>query len=267
MTPLGAITILHWVMARGFEAIDLDKARDDVRQAYTATAGRVAKHGFRDNPTYIATKALVDWDLLEGIDLGGKEVLNVGCLEPIDEMHFARHVRRWVAVDVHPDVVRMADRIAREEMPADLYGRLAFQVEDATRLSFPDQSFDVAVSYSTIEHIPGAAARRAALAEMARVLRPGGHLVVTVPNRFSTFLFAHLRNRAGSSDYGYCYLYSPLELKRDLRACGLTIVRFSSEWHGLLTMPSFMPGFVKSLVFPFVYLGERIGCLALKAAP
>ena len=249
---------------KSFEAIDLDKARADVRRAYSATAGRAAERGFRDNPTYIATKALVDWDLLEGVDLRGSSVLNVGCLEPIDEMHFARHVRRWVAVDIHPDVVRMADRIARDEMPPDLYARLAFQVEDATRLSFPDATFDVAVSYSTIEHIAGADDRRAALREMTRVVRPGGHVVITVPNRYSTFLFAHLRNRKGASDYGYSYLYAPRELKRDLRACGLEVLRFSSEWHGLLTMPSFMPGWVKSLVFPIVYFGERIGCLARK---
>jgi len=249
------------------EAIDLEKARDDVRRAYTATAARVTERGFRDNPTYLATKALVDWDLLEEVDLRGRDVLNVGCLEPIDEKQFVRHVRRWVAVDIHPDVVRMADRIAREELPPDLYARLAFQVDDATRLSFRDGSFDVAVSYSTIEHIPGAEARRTALREMTRVVRPGGHVVVTVPNKFSTFWFADRRNRAGSSDYGYCHLYSPRELKRDLRACGLEILRFSSEWHGLLTMPSFIPGPLKNLLFPLVYLGERIGCLARKAGP
>lgn len=251
-------------MASRTGAVDLDRTRDVVHQAYTSTAARLLERGFRDNPTYIATKALVDWDLLEGIDLAGKSVLNVGCLEPIDEMHFARHVERWTAVDVHPDVIGMAETIARREMPPDQYRKLVFRVEDATRLTFADATFDVAVSYSTIEHIPGAEARRKAFAEMARVVRPGGHIAVTVPNRYSTFLPAHLRNRRGSSDYGYCHLYAPRELKRDLRACGLEIVRFSSEWHGLLTMPSFLPGFLKGLIFPLVYFGERIGCLARK---
>jgi len=264
LTALDPITILNPVDTMSLETVKLEKARDDVRQAYSATAARAAVRGFRDNPTYVATKALVDWDLLEGIDLQGKDVLNVGCFDPIDEMHFVRHVRSWVAIDVHPDVVRMADGIAREELPSHLYARLAFQVDDATRLSFPDNSFDVAVSYSTIEHIPGAENRRAAIREMARVLRPGGHLVVTVPNKFSTFLFAHLRNRSGSSDYGYCHLYSPRELKREVRACGLDVLRFSSEWHGILTLPSFMPKLVKDLLYPLVYLGERIGCLARK---
>ena len=82
--------------------------------------------------------------------------------------------------------------------------------------------------------------------------------------KFSTFLFAHRRNKAGSSDYGYCHLYAPGELKRNLRACGLEVLRFSSEWHGILTLPSFLPGPMKNLLFPLVYFGERIGCLARK---
>ena len=247
-----------------FEARDLDRARAKVLAAYSANAARVEARGFRHNPTYMATKALVDWDLVEEADPSGKDVLNVGCFEPIDEMHFAGRVRSWTAVDVNPDALAMAQQITRQELPARLQQRLSFRQEDATRLSFPDRSFDLAVSFSTIEHIPGADNRRAALREMARVVRPGGHLVVTVPNRFSTFLIAHLRNRRGRSDYGFSYLYSPFELKREVRACGLRILRFSSEWRALLTMPSFMPKPVKDLLFPLLYLGERIGCLARK---
>jgi SAM-dependent methyltransferase len=247
-----------------FEARDVERARSEVRAAYSANAARIEAKGFRDNPTYLATKALVDWDLLEDLDLERSDVLNVGCFEPIDEMHFARRVRSWTAIDVNPDAIEVAGRILSRELAPALAGRVRLRVEDATRMSFPDASFDVAASFSTIEHIPGAENRRAALAEMIRVLRPGGHLVVTVPNRCSTFLLAHLRNRRTRSDYGYSYLYGPFELKRLLRGLGLTILRFSSEWRGLLVMPSFMPKPIKDLLFPLVHFGERIGCLARK---
>lgn len=248
----------------GFEAQDVARARAEVLDAYSANAARIEDKGFRDNPTYLATKALVDWDLLEDLDIEHSDVLNVGCFEPIDEMHFAHRVRSWTAIDVNPDAIGVAQRIVRRELGAGLHERLRFCVEDAMRMSFPDASFDIAASFSTIEHIPGAENRQAALREMVRVLRPGGHLVVTVPNRYSTFLFAHLRNRRTQSDYGYSYLYSPLELKREVRKLGLQILRFSSEWRGLLVMPSFMPKPLKDLLFPLVYLGERIGCVARK---
>ncbi|MFQ5876384.1 MAG: class I SAM-dependent methyltransferase [Acidobacteriota bacterium] len=250
-----------------FEAKDAARAEERVRSAYSANAARVEARGFRDNPIYLATKALVDWDLLEDIDLGTKDVLNVGCFEPIDEIHYARRVRSWTAIDVNPEAIAMARRIVDRELGPRLRERLRFRVEDATRLSFPDASFDVAVSFSAIEHIPAAPRRRAAMREMARVLRPGGHMIVTVPNRYSTFLLAHLRNLKRGSDYGYSYLYGPLELKRDMRSAGLRILRFSSEWRALLVMPSFMPKPFRDLLFPLVYFGERIGCLARKPAP
>ncbi len=57
---------------------------------------------------------------------------------------------------------------------------LTFQVADGRSLDFEDESFDHAYSISVLEHIPGDG-DAAALRELARVLRPGGRIVVTLP--------------------------------------------------------------------------------------
>jgi SAM-dependent methyltransferase len=57
---------------------------------------------------------------------------------------------------------------------------LDFQVADGRRLPFADETFDHAYSISAIEHIAEDGDFRA-LAELARVVRPGGRIVVTVP--------------------------------------------------------------------------------------
>ena len=49
---------------------------------------------------------------------------------------------------------------------------------DATRLPFPDDTFDRVIASEVLEHIPDDAA---ALAELVRVLQPGGTIAVTVP--------------------------------------------------------------------------------------
>jgi SAM-dependent methyltransferase len=51
-------------------------------------------------------------------------------------------------------------------------------------LPYPDNSFDLLLSHEVIEHVQD---DRAAAAEMARVLRPGGRAVIFAPNRLYPF--------------------------------------------------------------------------------
>ena len=57
-------------------------------------------------------------------------------------------------------------------------GLTAARLYDGSRLPFDDAEFDVACAFDVIEHIPDDVA---ALRDMARVVRPGGRLVLTVP--------------------------------------------------------------------------------------
>ncbi len=50
---------------------------------------------------------------------------------------------------------------------------------NALDLEFPDASFDIVFSLSSIEHFGGPQAAATAAREMSRVLRPDGHLVIT----------------------------------------------------------------------------------------
>ena len=56
---------------------------------------------------------------------------------------------------------------------------------DGRRLTFPDDTFDVAYSLSSIEHFGGFDGAAAAVDEMARVVKPGGIVVVATEYRLS----------------------------------------------------------------------------------
>lgn len=83
--------------------------------------------------------------------------------------HAVRRGETWEVVDL--DAHEVAEWRALDP-------RLPIAVADATHLPYPDASFDACVCISVIEHIPGTG-NRLALAEMHRILRPGGRLFVT----------------------------------------------------------------------------------------
>jgi SAM-dependent methyltransferase len=108
-------------------------------------------------------------------------------------------VRKWL--DALPADCRVLDAGCGEGVLLDEYhGRVAIQGVDAfyasprvlqaslTQLPYPDSSFDRALCLDVLEHLTFVD-QPVALAELFRVLRPGGELLVSVPN------LAHLQSR------------------------------------------------------------------------
>jgi SAM-dependent methyltransferase len=80
-------------------------------------------------------------------------------------------------------------------------------------LPFPDAAFDCVAVVDMLEHVPD---ERAFAAELARVLRPGGRLVVNTPHLKSTLL-RRLRHALGQTDEKHGHLrpgYTPEGLRR-----------------------------------------------------
>ncbi len=102
---------------------------------------------------------------------------------------------------------------------------------DATRLPFPDATFDRIVTSEVLEHIQDDVS---AIAEFERVLKPGGTLAVTVPTWYPEKINWMLSDEyhAPKSPGGHVRIYSATELKAKLRTAGLR-VRGSHRAHAL----------------------------------
>ncbi len=115
--------------------------------------------------------------------------LGVGCGREGVIYYLADHVGHVTATDLYGEGAwgtqggREASITMREESkkhcPATVdLSRITFENQDGTKLTYADGSFDFAWSLSSIEHFGGHAAARQAMAEMARVVRPGGVVAV-----------------------------------------------------------------------------------------
>ena len=79
---------------------------------------------------------------------------------------------RIIASDYSPALLTAGRDLARAE---GVGGRIEWQVQDSHALTLPDGSADIAIAHTVVSHL---ADPRLALAELARVLRPGGTAVV-----------------------------------------------------------------------------------------
>lgn len=126
----------------------------------------------------------------------GRRVLDAACGEGYGTALLGAMAAEAVGVDIDAGSIRHAQATYGS-------GRTRFVEGSCTRLPFPEGSFDVVVSFETIEHLD-AADQAPMLAEFARVLKPDGLLIISSPNK-----------RIYSDARGYVNEFHRHELYRD----------------------------------------------------
>jgi ubiquinone/menaquinone biosynthesis C-methylase UbiE len=120
-----------------------------------------------------------------------EKVLDVGCGQGI---FLARVVKTYGAKGVGVDISKRSIATAKQ-WPSS---RLSFQVADAARLPFPDKSFDHVLSFDFLEHVEN---QKKSLAEMVRVLKPGGSLLIYTINCHQRYTWNLLLDKLGVDIY------------------------------------------------------------------
>jgi len=165
MLVVNANNILAWIIG---DIRDTAAMKDRVKQGYE---GSVSDHvgGYDELGMDFQVKAASAQ--LAGVDLQGKEVLDVGGGTGIISMQaLEKGAAKVVCGDISSFMLEMAKAKAISRGYTD---RMEFRRLDAESLPFADCSFDLVMSGMTFGILPNA---EKALKEMVRVLRPGGFL-------------------------------------------------------------------------------------------
>jgi ubiquinone/menaquinone biosynthesis C-methylase UbiE len=203
-------------------------------------------------------KALAGRKYERGLDVG----IGNGRLLPI----YAPHVAHITGMDISSEQLDQATEAARK-LGLNFDTKLC---QEASKIEIPDQSYDVIICSRVLQHVYD---WRESVAEFARILRPGGDLVLLTYNRASIYgLKKYYQHKFQNPTKGR--FQNPAGLTKHLKKNGLVIDYFEGALMGQpdlfsKDLSNASRGFINSLeklsAVPLVkYLGSRLVIRARK---
>ena len=157
------------------------------------------------------------------------KLLNLGCGHGADFLPFKQGLELY-GMDYSEGMLKQAERFSKKH---------GFEVKltqaDLRHLPYADATFDWAVAIATYHHLKGHAEQLKTLAELKRVLKPGGEAFITVWNRRQPRFWFKPREvqvpfkAGGKTVERYYYLFTYGELEQLARQAGFEILRSSPE--------------------------------------
>jgi 2-polyprenyl-3-methyl-5-hydroxy-6-metoxy-1,4-benzoquinol methylase len=172
-------------------------------------------------------------------DLRNARVLEVGCGRGATLLELARCGANVVGLDYAESSISTCEAL---RSTVGLDGRADFVLGDARSLPFASESFDLVYSIGLLEHFEQPSVL---LSEQHRVLRPGGFLLVQVPQKFSVYTMMKIPlTKLGRWPYGgWETQYSAAEL-------GVLVHRAGFEAGAAFGYGSFALALVRHFFFP-----------------
>ena len=190
-------------------SVPLDERERDMRAGYREWAGGYDRP---DNPIVMAEEPVVR-EMLDACPAGA--VLDAACGTGRWARYLAARGHSVRGIDATPEMLVEARRKVPE-------GR--FEEGDLTDLPLAAESVELAVCTLALTHVPELAP---AVQELARVVRPGGRVVISDVHPFMAMLGNHARYPRGQGEFGFVrnHVHQHSEYLAAFRAAGLAVLQ------------------------------------------
>ena len=161
----------------------------------------------------VSAEQQTTWEIIDALPAG--RALDAACGTGRHALRLVQRGHEVTGIDATPEMLARA----QAKVPA-----AHFQTGDITALPLPDDSFDLAVCALALDHVPDLGRP---IAELARVVRAGGHLVISDlhPVVKAVGAAAFFRDGDGAAGIVRVHSHSHADYLDAFAACGLTVVR------------------------------------------
>ncbi len=164
----------------------------------------------------------------------GDRILDLGCGEGRHAIT-AYTLENVVAVGIDlsiKDLGTTRERFSEFEDPENTKKKLFISVADGAKLPFADGSFDKVICSEVLEHIPDYIS---VLAEINRVLKPGGLFAVSVPRFGPEWVCWQLSDAYHAMEGGHIRIFKAKILKQEIEKFGM--IQYRHHWAHALHVP------------------------------
>ena len=146
------------------------------------------------------------------------KLLDVGCGTGRHILELSRYPGTFVGLDMaRQDLFSFRSWLGIHALKGPLTASVHMVEGDGERVPFADGLFDIVLCTETLEHVPN---DRAILLELLRVLKPGGTLVISVPDEYSERILWRMSYRYRNTPGGHVRIYRRNDIKRLMRESG-----------------------------------------------
>jgi ubiquinone/menaquinone biosynthesis C-methylase UbiE len=167
---------------------------------------------------YSSDSGLMKWLLKIGKKTD--KILDQGC--GIGQYAFSAYKQGFqnvIGMDLSQKLIETARSISKE-----LNYEIEFIQGDIRKMPFENTQFNIVLSGGIVEHVPET---EKAVFELARILKPGGYLLIHVPQRYSTFtLLKNIQRLLGLWKLGYEKSFSKNSFSKLLQKHGFEIQEY-----------------------------------------
>ena len=156
----------------------------------------------------------------------GDRVLDAGCGSGRHACECHRHPGVFVAgMDINAEDLSAAKKnlTLHDHIGEHGGGAWGLAAGDVSNLPFPDGCFDVVICSEVMEHVPE---EKKAASEIARVVKPGGRLVVSVPRRLPEKICWRLSREYRDTPGGHIRIYKKKGVTTRFEGVGFDNVSF-----------------------------------------
>jgi ubiquinone/menaquinone biosynthesis C-methylase UbiE len=148
-------------------------------------------------------------------------------------------------IDLSEEAIKKSAEFSRSALPKKQRHLASFKVCAAEKLPFKDNTFTKVCSIAVLEHIKD---DKKAIEEIARVVRPNGKIIISVPNTYQrTPFFYRIYGRINDKKVGHLRHYRAEELIDEFRKRNFVLEDLIYHAHNVKILQKLLSFFIPSM--------------------